>query len=119
MPLDATFINGVDHVYSDPSFKHIRINVQAVLKDKDGSLISYTYKGIIEMTPEGAEFFAGSPNAKTTDFGYTFSHVNFETGAAHLKTLETSLFVGCARFVIEAGKPPAVETKISRIVHKK
>lgn len=116
--IDAVFVNGVDHVYVDPSFKHVRINVQAVLKNKDESFISYTYKGIIEMNPEGAEFFAGSPNAKTTDYGSSFSHVNFETGAGHLKALETSLFVGSARFLIEPGKPPTVETKISRVVHK-
>ncbi|PVH76703.1 hypothetical protein DL98DRAFT_640270 [Cadophora sp. DSE1049] len=116
--VDAEFIFGSDHVHIDPSMKNVRINVAAVLKNKDGSLIHYNYKGIIDMTPEGMAILTGSPDAKTTAFGSVFTHVDFETGAGHLKSLETSKFIGCSRFVVEAGKPVVVESKISKAVYK-
>lgn len=116
--IDAEFVFGSDHVKVDPDFKNVRINVQAVLKNKDGSLISYSYKGIIETTPESMAIQLGSPDAKTTEYGTIFTHVDFETGAEHLKVLEKSKFVGCSHFVVEPGKPPVVESKISRVVYK-
>ncbi|CZR52480.1 uncharacterized protein PAC_02357 [Phialocephala subalpina] len=116
--VDAEFIFGSDHVHIDPPMKNVRINVKAVLKNKDGSLIHYSYTGIIEMTPEGVAILMGSPDAKTTPFGSIFTHVDFETGAENLKSLETSKFVGCSRFVVEEGKPVVVESKISKVVYK-
>ena len=103
--VDAEFIFGSDHVHIDPSMKNTRINVAAVLKNKDGSLIHYNYKGIIDMTPEGLAILTGSPDAKTTAFGSIFTHVDFETGAGHLKSLETSKFIGCSRFVVSPCTP--------------
>jgi len=116
--VDAEFIFGSDHVQVDPSMKNVRINVKAVLKNKDGCLIHYSYTGIIEMTPEGLAILTGSPDAKTTPFGKIFTHVDFETGAEHLKGLETSKFIGCSRFLVEAGKSVVVESKISKVVYK-
>jgi RNA polymerase I-specific transcription initiation factor RRN6 len=98
--------------------KNVRINVQAVLKNKGGSLVHYTYKGILEMTPESIAILTGSPDAKTTEFGKIFTHVNFETGVQELKGLETGIFVGCSRFLVEEGKAPVVESRISRVVYK-
>lgn len=117
--LDAEIIYGSDHVHLDPSMKFARINVNAVLKNKpDGSLIHYNYHGILEMTPGGVAILMGSPDAATTAYGDAFTHVDFETGAEDLKGLETSKFVGCSHFVVEPGKPPVVESKVSRIVYK-
>lgn len=115
--IDAEFTFGSDHVHIDPSMKHVRINVQAVLKNEDGNLISYSYKGLMEITPESRKVLLGSPYAETTQFGNIFTHIDFETGAEHLKSLETCKFVGCSRFLIEDGKPPVVESKISKLVY--
>jgi len=98
--------------------KNARINVKAVLKNKDGNLIHYGYTGIIEMTPEGVAILTGSPDAKTTPFGSIFTHVDFETGVKDLKSLETNKFVGCSRFVVKEGKPVVVESKISKVIYK-
>jgi hypothetical protein len=116
--LEAEFLFGDDHVHIDPGMKNVRVNVQAVLKNKGGSLIHYTYKGILEMTPESIAILTGSPDAKTTEFGKIFTHVNFETGAQEIKELETGIFVGCSRFLVEEGKAPVVESRISRVVYK-
>lgn len=42
--------------------------------------------------------------------------IKFETGDEKLKGLETGVFVGAGRFVVEKGKPVVVEYKISRAV---
>lgn len=42
--------------------------------------------------------------------------MKFETGDEKLKDLETGVFVGAGRFVVEKGKPVVVEYKISKAV---
>ena len=46
-----------------------RLDVNSVLKDKSGAIISYKYSGIITLTPEIGAVLGGTPDAKTTDFG--------------------------------------------------
>ena len=48
--VDATFVHGSDFIRGDPSGKHVRLDVNSVLKDKSGAIISYKYSGIIQMT---------------------------------------------------------------------
>lgn len=40
--------------------------------------------------------------------------MKFETGDEKLKGLETGVFVGAGRFVVEKGKPVVVEYKVSK-----
>ena len=42
--------------------------------------------------------------------------MKFETGDEKLKDLETRVFIGAGRFVVEQGKPVVVEYKISKAV---
>ena len=42
--------------------------------------------------------------------------MRFETGDEKLKGLETGVFVGAGRFVVEKGKPAVVEYKLSKAV---
>ncbi len=42
--------------------------------------------------------------------------MKFETGDEKLKGLETGVFVGAGRFVVEKGKPVVVEYKLSKAV---
>ena len=42
--------------------------------------------------------------------------MKFETGDEKLKDLETGVFLGAGRFVVEQGKPVVVEYKISKAV---
>lgn len=42
--------------------------------------------------------------------------MRFETGEEKLKSLETGVFVGAGRFVVEEGKPVVVEYKLSKVV---
>lgn len=114
--VDATFEFGTDHFKVDPAMKYVTIDVKAALKNSDGSTISYCYNGIIEINEGFSAILMGDPNAKSVDFGQVFTHVTFETGAEHLKGLETSRFVGSSRFILEEGKHPIVEMKISKIV---
>ena len=42
--------------------------------------------------------------------------MKFETGDERFKDLETSVFVGAGRFIVEPGKPVTVEYKLSKVV---
>jgi len=114
--LDAEFIGtGYDYIRQDPSGKHMRLDVRSQLKNKDGSLLSLYYTGVIEVTPAIGAVLSGSPDAKTTPFGDAITHVSFETGSESLKELETGTFVSSGHFVVETGKL-AVEYKVSKVV---
>jgi len=43
------------------------------------------------------------------------THVTFETSSPELKPLETKVFVGSGRFIVEQGQPLTVEYKISEV----
>ncbi|KAL4808799.1 hypothetical protein BDV18DRAFT_157737 [Aspergillus unguis] len=120
VPVDAELVFGSDYVRVEQAQSHARINVNAVLKNKaDGSFLSYSYKGIVDVNPEFVAIFSGQPDAQTTDYGTAFTHVNFETGSNALKPLEHGLFVGSAHFVVTgegSNKTFFVESKVSRVV---
>lgn len=62
-------MHGSDFIRQDPSGKHVRLEVNSVLKDKSGAMISYKYSGIINVTPGVGAVLSGHPEAKTTEFG--------------------------------------------------
>ncbi|KAI9754654.1 MAG: hypothetical protein M4579_004617 [Chaenotheca gracillima] len=99
--VDAEWVYGADFIHGDPSGK---------------TLISFTYTGHIAINEATGAVFTGSPDAKTTDFGDAFTHIEMETGAEHLKGLELGQFVSSGRFIVEKGKPVVVEYKISQVV---
>ncbi|RMJ08351.1 hypothetical protein CDV36_012046 [Fusarium kuroshium] len=110
IPLDAEIAFGSDYVRINPSQSHARIHVNAILKNKDGTLVTYSYRGVIKMDAAFLAILSGSPDAKTTTFGNAVSHVTFQAGLGPLKELEDNLFVGSARFVVE-DKGFFIETK--------
>lgn len=113
--LKAEVVHGADYVRSEASPTHMRINVKAVLKNADGDLLSYSYKGLVEVNEEFLAIYSGSPDAKTTSYGNSLTHIVFETGSESLKELEHSLFVGSAHFIVEGDGKFLIETKISRV----
>ncbi|KAL9125856.1 MAG: hypothetical protein Q9217_005001 [Psora testacea] len=115
--IDATWaIQGTDYIHNDPNGKHMRLNAQQVVKDNSGSLIYLNYNGVVAITPELAAILDGNPNAKSTEFGYSFIEMKFETGDEKFKDLELGMFVGAGRFIVEQGLPVTVEYKISKVV---
>ncbi|KAG4442753.1 hypothetical protein IFR05_001770 [Cadophora sp. M221] len=113
--VDAVMVHGNDFIRQDPSGKHVRLEVNSVLKDKSGAIIAFKYSGIINVTPGVAAVLGGDAAATTTPFGDAFTHVLFETGSEELKDVEKKVFVASGRFVLEEGKPVAVEYKISEV----
>lgn len=116
----------------EPSQGHTRINVNAILKyvschscaqavsnslnrNKDGSFLTYSYTGIVEVDEAFLAILTANPNAKTTAYGNAFSHVTFKTGSESLRKLDHSLFIGSAHFVVENGGF-YIETKVSRVI---
>ncbi|KAL9065082.1 MAG: hypothetical protein Q9161_008466 [Pseudevernia consocians] len=115
--IDAAWVGqGADYIHNDPSGKHMRLNAHAVVKDKSGALVYLSYSGVVDITPELGLVLGGSPDAKTTEFGNSFIEMKFETGDEKLKDLETGVFIGAGRFVVEKGKPVVVEYKLSKAV---
>ncbi|KAH6980779.1 hypothetical protein BKA56DRAFT_656868 [Ilyonectria sp. MPI-CAGE-AT-0026] len=115
VPLDAEIVYGSDYVRMEPSQGHTRINVNAILKNKDGSFLTYSYTGIVEVDEAFLAILTANPNAKTTAYGNAFSHVTFKTGSESLRKLDHSLFIGSAHFVVENGGF-YIETKVSRVI---
>lgn len=108
---------GNDYIGVDPDGKHMRLDARGVLRNKDpGSSIFLHYTGVVDITPELELVLSGSPEAKTTAWGNSFTHLKFDTGDEKLKALEDGVFVACGRFVIEEGKPVTVEYHVSRVV---
>lgn len=116
--VDASFIGtGNDYIHNDPDGKLMRLDTHAVVRDQRDDLIYIKYKGHIHITPELSNILGGSIHSKSTEFGYSFIHIEFETGSDRYKELETSLFVGAGRFVIDEKKGRvSVEYKLSRVM---
>ena len=98
--VDAVFAHGSDFIRQDPSGKHVRLDVNSVLKDKSGAVISYRYSGIIAVTPATGLALSFSPDAKTTEFGDACkTFIGFEEGIpADLRQLRT----WCSRRVVRS-----------------
>jgi len=109
-------VHGSDFLRQDPSGKLLRLEVYSVLKDQSGTMITYTYSGVLNRSPGVAKILEGSADAETTGFGDAFTHVLFETGDEKLRAMEEKVYVASGRFIIEEGKGPIVEYKISEVV---
>ncbi|KAF8539560.1 hypothetical protein BDD12DRAFT_882162 [Trichophaea hybrida] len=115
-PINASLIMGGDWIHADPSGKYLRLDVRSVLKTDDDATITFTYTGIITITPEIQKVLSGAEDAKTTDFGNIVIVPKFQTGAEKYKFLEDSVFVASGRFIVGAEKGTSVEYKISKVI---
>lgn len=95
--VDAVFVSGADFIRGDPSGTHVRLQVDALLRDgPTGAPIRLAYTGTIKTAGTGAgKVFAGAEDAGTTGFGdgcesfsfsfFFFSGLGFEglTGGSY------------------------------------
>jgi Protein of unknown function (DUF3237) len=115
--IDATLEGmGNDYIRTDPDDQHWRLDAHCVIKNHTGGRAYVNYSGIITLNDATRAALSGQEGAKSTDFGNVFIEMRFETGDEEMKELEHSTFVGAGRFVLEEGKPPAVEYKLSKVV---
>ena len=92
--------------------------MQSLVKDKaTGGLVRLSYTGIIDLTGPCGKVLRHEPGAGTCDFGGAFTHLTFETGEPQLKPIESKVYVSAGRFIVETGKPPFVEYKISQVAY--
>ncbi|KAF5243116.1 hypothetical protein FOXYS1_15324 [Fusarium oxysporum] len=113
LPLEATFIHGSDFIRRDPDGQWAKLEVTSVARDTSGSLLRFSYNGVVNMAGDEGKVIRGDTNATTTGFGNAFVQIRFETDAPGLKLLQDKLYVGSGRFVIEEDRPVIVEYKIS------
>ncbi|KAK4464889.1 hypothetical protein QBC42DRAFT_32982 [Cladorrhinum samala] len=116
--LDAVMLHGADFIRVDADGRNARLEVQSLVKDKaTGGLVRLNYTGTVNLEGPNGKVLNGEADAATTNFGQAFIHVVFESSDPSLAALQTKTYVGSGRFILEAGKAPVVEYKISEVVH--
>lgn len=99
----ALLSNGNDFIHNDPSGHHMRLDTRIVARSRDArdDMLYIKYKGVIEITPELSNILGGNAHSRTTQFGASTIQVEFETGCERYRFLETNIFVGAGRFVVD------------------
>ena len=111
--------NGSDFIHYDPSGQHMRLDTRILARSRDArdDMLYVKYKGIIKITRDLSKILSGSVHAKSTEFGSSAIHVEFETGCDRYRSLELAMFVGAGRFVVDEKKGRvSVEYLISQVV---
>ena len=67
--LDAVFAHGADYIKADPDGKHVRLEVQSLLKDKSGAFVRFNYTGTIGMEGPNGKVLRGEADAASTEHG--------------------------------------------------
>ena len=68
--LDAVFAHGADYIKADPDGKHVRLEVQSLLKDKkSGACVRFNYTGTIGMEGPNGKVLRGEADAASTEHG--------------------------------------------------
>ena len=68
--LQATFIHGSDYLRRDQDGQHVRLEVTSTARDNEsGSLVRFSYNGIVDMRGDEGKVIRGDNNATTTGFG--------------------------------------------------
>ena len=99
---------------SSPDSPYLRLDVRSFFKDASTDItFGVFYTGRIEIDASIGAILAGSPEAKTTEFGKVVTQVKFTAGGA-LEELEQECWVGSGRFVVE-DDGAHVEYKISKV----
>ena len=142
LSLRATFIHGSDYLRRDQDGEHVRLEVTSTARSEDnGSLVRFSYNGIVAMAGDEGKVIRGDNNASTTGFGNacefapfescsdhsfvvlggstltykTVVQIRFETEDPSLQAIEDKMYVGSGRFIVEDGEPVVVEYKISEV----
>ncbi|KAF2816438.1 uncharacterized protein BDZ99DRAFT_566265 [Mytilinidion resinicola] len=105
---------GYDYIHNDASGEAMRLDVRSQVKNNDGTILAMYYKGTVALTDGVKAILSGSPDAKTTGFGDSFTTFTFETGNPAYKALANGTFVAAGHFVKEPNsKEVIVEYKVS------
>lgn len=86
----------------------------------DGESLYIHYTGVLKIDEAGGKVLGWAKDAKTTNFGdhQWFAGPIVETSSEKFKWVETTLFVGEGRFVVEDdGASEAVEYEIYKVVN--
>ncbi|KAL8857754.1 MAG: hypothetical protein Q9178_005654 [Gyalolechia marmorata] len=112
--LDLKLVSGCDYLYFDPGEeKKARLNVKAVFRTPEGTMVALTYTGCIHINEEVQKIFEGQP--ATVPFGLATANQTFETGDPKYKFLEDGTWVANGRFVFEDGQL-AVESRSCQVI---
>ncbi|KAK5060200.1 hypothetical protein LTR84_010085 [Exophiala bonariae] len=109
---------GADWLLLDPSTNVAHLDVRTQARTADGHSLYIHYHGVLKVDDAGSKALAGAADAKSTDFGdhEWFAGPVIETDDPNFKWVETTLFVGQGRYVID-DEGSAVEYQIYKVVN--
>ncbi|KAL8910088.1 MAG: hypothetical protein Q9171_004609 [Xanthocarpia ochracea] len=128
--LDLKLVSGSDYLYFDPGEeKKARLNVKAVFRTPEGTMVALTYTGCIHINEAVQKIFEGQPatcpfglaSMQNPFFSFLLHHphppLSFElgTGDPKYKFLEDGTWVANGRFVFEDGQL-AVESRSCQVI---
>jgi len=117
--LKATILpGGGDWILLDPSTNVSHLDVRTHARTTDGHSIYVHYGGVLKLDDAGNKVIGWAPDAKTTQFGDHdwFTAPVMETDDPAYKWVETSVFVGQGRYIVdEVGT--AVEYQIYKVTN--
>lgn len=104
----------------DTSTNVAHLDVRTQARTADGESLYIHYTGILKVDEAAGKILSWAKDAKTTNYGdhQWFSGPIIETSSEKFKWVETSLFVGEGRFIVEdGGAKEAIEYEIYRVVN--
>ncbi|CAJ2505537.1 Uu.00g129310.m01.CDS01 [Anthostomella pinea] len=111
-----TVNSGADWFQIDADKQHGRLGIKAVATDDQGASVCIITEGVMAMNEVTMPLAFGSPDAKTSPFGFGVETFKIEAGDPKYKPLENMVFVGSQRFLQPEGGLVGVEARISQIV---
>lgn len=109
---------GGDWLLQDTSANIGHLDVRAQFKTEDGEGIYVHYDGVLRMDEATQKMLSRSEDAKDTQYGdhYFFTTPIFETGIEKLKWINSTVFVGQGRWVVDKDGY-AVEYTVYRVAN--
>ncbi|CAZ84253.1 unnamed protein product [Tuber melanosporum] len=116
--VNATIIHADAVVRIDPDGGKFRLNVHGVARTTNGTIFQLTYTAINTPVEEFRKVLARAPDAKDTEFGDMFSQHSFEVpiSAPELAPLNSNIYVGVGRLLIDKDRVVTAEYAISRVI---
>jgi len=109
---------GADWISLDTKLNIAHIDVRTQARTSDGGALHIYYQGVLKMDDAATKVLGWAKDAKTTQFGdhNWFNAPIIETSSEEFKWVESTLFVGEGRFIVDE-KGSAVEYQIFKVVN--
>jgi len=118
VPINATIISASDTVHADPDGVRTRLGVNGIAKTASGTVFRFGYTGIATPDAEFNAILSHAPDSHSNNFGTIVSYHTFEmpVAAPELAGLDTNIYVGVGRLLVNPDRSITVEYVVSRVI---